>query len=130
MAGGRALTGLRIVLVDDNRDFLESTAMLLELNGAEVRRCGSAAEAHEVMATFHAHLLVSDLEMPGQSGFDLIMSIRRLPVEAGGRIPAIALSSHTDVRARRQALESGFEEFVPKSEFAALLRAASSLRRP
>jgi CheY-like chemotaxis protein len=130
MAAVGALAGLRIVLVDDNRDFLESAALVLELNGAVVSRCTNAAEAQEVMATFRPHLLVSDLEMPGQSGFDLIMSLRRLPSEAGGRIPAIALSGRTDARTRKQALESGFEEFVSKSELPALLRVASGLRPP
>src|SRR6185295_17629760 len=87
------LDGLRLLVVDDDADNLETVATLLELNGAEVRRCRTATGAREQLASFRPHLLVSDLAMPGDNGFDLILGIRRLSPQDGGELPAIAFSA-------------------------------------
>ena len=125
--GARALAGLRILVVDDNQDTLEPLVRLLALNGAAVRSCRSAREARELLAAFRADLMISDLAMPDEDGFDFIMSIRQLPVEQGGRTPAIAFSAVTDAQARERALRSGYQEFIPKLEIATLLSAIASL---
>jgi CheY-like chemotaxis protein len=65
--------------------------------------------------------------MPGEDGFDLIMSIRRLSTEEGGGTPAIAFSANADVLTRERALQSGFQEFVSKLDLSRLLSAAASL---
>jgi CheY-like chemotaxis protein len=125
--GARALAGLRILVVDDNQDTLEPLVRLLAMNGAAVRSCRSASEARRLLAGFRADLMISDLAMPDEDGFDFIMSIRQLPAERGGRTPAIAFSAVTDAEVRERALHSGYQEFVPKLEIAALLSAIASL---
>ncbi len=122
-----ALVGLRILVVDDHPDALDAVAGLLAMNGAEVRRCRSASEARELLTTFRADLVISDLAMPGEDGFDLIASIRRLSAEKGGEIPAIAFSATVDPLTRTRALECGFQAFVPKIKFDELLLAVASL---
>jgi CheY-like chemotaxis protein len=126
-SGARALAGLRILVVDDNQDTLEPLVRLLALNGAAVRSCRSAKEARELLAGFRADLMISDLAMPGEDGFDFIMSIRRLPAEQGGQTPAIAFSASSGAEARARALGSGYQEFVPKLEILTLMSAIASL---
>ena len=65
--------------------------------------------------------------MPGEDGFDLIMSIRRLSANEGGKTPAIAFSASADPGARARALNCGFQKFVPKLEISQLLSAVASL---
>jgi len=126
MTGDRcALHGLRILAVDDSEDDAIALATLLERNGAEVRRCGSAADARRELGRRQADLIISDLRMPGEDGFDLIMSIRCLAADQGGATPAIAFSN--DRLSRAHALECGFQEFVPKVEIDELFHAITSL---
>ena len=122
----RALDGLRILVVDDNQDSLDALAMLLVINGAEVTSCRSALEARRLLADSRADLVISDLTMPDEDGFDLIMSIRSLGAEAGGQTPAIAYSA-ADPVARARALACGYQAFVPKLEFSQLLGAVARL---
>jgi len=117
------LEGLRILLVDDDEDNLDAVATLLEMNGAEVRCCPTVANAREEWTAFRPHLLVSDLAMPGDNGFDLILGIRQLPPEEGGELPAIAFSASTDQVTRERALECGFQAFVSKLDIPLLLPA-------
>jgi CheY-like chemotaxis protein len=121
----RELHGLRILVVDDCEDEVIALATLLEMSGAEVRRCGSAADARSELGRRQADLIISDLMMPGEDGFDLIMSIRCLAADQGGATPAIAFSN--DRLSRARALECGFQEFVPKVEIDELFQAITSL---
>jgi CheY-like chemotaxis protein len=126
-AAPNALAGLRILVVDDNQDALESLGKLLEMNGAEVRYARTSAQARVELHAFRADVMISDLAMPGEDGFDLIMSIRRLSDEEGGRTPAIAFSANDDALTRARALQSGFQELVSKLDLTRLLSAAASL---
>ncbi len=123
MAGGsRALEGLRIPVVDDNEDALDALSLVLAINGADVRRCRNASAARKLLQSWRSDLVISDLTMPGEDGFELILSIRGLAAEEGGRTKAIAYSATADPLARRRALECGFQEFVPKIKVDELLR--------
>jgi CheY-like chemotaxis protein len=122
-----ALDGVRILVVDDNPDALDMVANLLAMNGAEVRCCRTASEARELLRSFRADLVISDLAMPGEDGFELIASIRQLSAAGGAETPAIAFSGTPDPFARTRALASGFQEFIPKTEIQRLLAAVVSL---
>lgn len=125
-----ALAGLRILVVDDDEDSLEAVASLLQMNGAEVRCCLGARQAREVLSTFRADLLISDLSMPGEDGFDLIVAVRRLSADRGGAMPAIAFSGNADARAPAHALECGFQQFLPKPvDVSLLLSTVAALAR-
>jgi CheY-like chemotaxis protein len=75
------------------------------------------------------HVIVSDLGMPKEDGYDLIRQIRALPAAEGGRIPAIAVSGYANPEDRRRALAAGFHGHVAKpmdrlAVIAAIKRAA------
>jgi CheY-like chemotaxis protein len=125
-----ALAGLRILVVDDDADSLETVASLLEINGAEVRTAANALEAQEVLHHFRADLIISDLAMPAGDGLELIMAIRRLPPEEGGETPAIAFTATSDEFLRARALAFGYQEYLLKPiDPARLLGTVTSLIR-
>jgi CheY-like chemotaxis protein len=64
--------------------------------------------------TMKPDVLLSDVEMPGESGYNLISKIRRLPPERGGRVPAAALTAYARLEDRTRALRAGFQMHVPK----------------
>jgi CheY-like chemotaxis protein len=120
----RALEGLRILLADDDPDSLDVIATILEVNGAEVCRCRDGREARVRMSSFKPDLVLSDLAMPVEDGFEMIAAIRSMAEEEGGRTPAIAFSSVLDPMARALALRCGYQEFVPKPVDVTLLLTA------
>jgi signal transduction histidine kinase len=128
------LAGLSVMIVDDERDAREVLVAMLELRGAEVIAASSAAEAVEALA--HAtnvsmpDVLVSDIGMPGEDGYDLISKIRAMGPERGGNIPAIALTAYARAEDRRRVLAAGYQRHVAKPvEPSSLAGAVASLAR-
>ncbi len=110
----RPLTGVRALLVEDEPDSRELLAMLLTGCGAEVRVASSAAEALQLLGQERSNLLISDIAMPGETGYDLIERIRALAPEAGGAIPAIAVTAYTSPEDARRALRAGYHAHLSK----------------
>src|SRR5712692_860461 len=112
------LYGLRVMVVDDERDAREVLVAMLEHRGAEVIALSSTAEAIEMLARAAngciPDVLVSDIGMPGEDGFDLISKVRALEPERGGAIPAIALTSYARAEDRARVLAAGFQRHVAK----------------
>jgi CheY-like chemotaxis protein len=59
-------------------------------------------------------VILSDIGMPNEDGYELIRQIRTLPPESGGKTPAIALTAYARVEDRLQALRAGYQLHVPK----------------
>jgi CheY-like chemotaxis protein len=114
MADAPNLTGVRVLVVDDGEDVREVVSAVLGQCGADVQAVGTAGEALEALARFAPHVLVSEVEMHGETGFSLIQKVRGLPPERGGRVPAAALSAYSRTDDRVQALLAGFQIHVPK----------------
>jgi PAS domain S-box-containing protein len=124
------LDGLTILVVDDEPDTRELLKQGLEYCGAKVRVAGSAVEALNELKRGLPDILISDIGMPGSDGYDFIRQVRGLPVAAGGRIAAIALTAYTRVEDRLQALRAGYDMHVPKPvELAELVAVAASVVR-
>ncbi|MEP6924194.1 MAG: ATP-binding protein [Pyrinomonadaceae bacterium] len=125
------LQGLKILVVDDEPDARDLLCSLLTVYGADVTQCGSAAEALNMIPTLRPQILVSDIGMPQMDGYALIKKVRELSAEAGGQVPAIALTAYTRVEDRIRALSLGFQMFVPKpvepSELVAAIKSLSGL---
>jgi CheY-like chemotaxis protein len=122
------LDGLRVLVVDDEPDTRELLKIGLNQCGAEVIIAGSAAEALETIASDLPDVLISDIGMPGEDGYELIRRVRELPVESGGRVPAIALTAYARTEDRMQALRAGYQMHVPKPvELAELVAIVASL---
>ncbi|HYU42372.1 MAG TPA: ATP-binding protein [Vicinamibacteria bacterium] len=114
MADAPDLRGVRVLVVDDGEDVREVVSAVLGLCGAEVRAVGTAGEALRALAEFAPHVLVSEIEMRGETGFSLIQKVRALPEDRGGQVPAAAMSAYGRTDDRVQALLAGFHIHVPK----------------
>jgi CheY-like chemotaxis protein len=114
MAQGAPLAGVRILVVDDEPDTLELECLVLQGQGAEVLCADSAARALEAIPVFRPQLIISDIAMPGMDGCRFIAAVRQQPAEAGGAIPALAVSAHASGDKRALALASGFDRFLRK----------------
>jgi signal transduction histidine kinase len=111
--GPARLSGLRVLLVDDEPDAREVVCSALEELGAEVTSVPSAAEAMAALGRAGADVLVADIGMPGEDGYSLIRKIRELDGDLAG-LPAIALTAYAGDNDRRRALEAGFQVHLAK----------------
>ena len=108
------LAGISVLLVDDHADSREVLTAFLEDLGVVVYCAAGAGEGLALLRKARPDVLVSDLEMPGESGYALIQKIRALPPEAGGLTPAIALTAYARTDERMQALAAGFQAHLAK----------------
>jgi CheY-like chemotaxis protein len=109
-----ALAGLRVLIVDDEADTREFLATALEQFHMVVTMAASAPEAFDLLQQHPPDILLSDIGMPEEDGYSLIQKIRALPPEAGGQIPAAALTAYVQGDDRLQALQAGFQMHIPK----------------
>jgi PAS domain S-box-containing protein len=108
------LTGLRVLVVDDESDTLEILCMILNQYGAKVYAAASSTDALAAFLEWRPNVLVSDLGMPGEDGFALIGKVRALTPEQGGNIPAAALTAYVRDEERLRALAAGYQTHIPK----------------
>jgi CheY-like chemotaxis protein len=104
--------GMRILVVDDDTNSREMLSEVLRLYEAEVKTADSAAVARTVYHAWRPTLLISDVGMPGEDGYDLIRSIRSLP--QGSDIKAIAITGYARDKDRDLALNAGYDSFLSK----------------
>ncbi|MBA3766262.1 MAG: PAS domain S-box protein [Acidobacteria bacterium] len=122
------LDGLKILAVDDEADTRELLRTVLEQSGAEVITAVSAAEALELLKHKRPDVLISDVGMPEEDGYELIRKVRSLRAEDGGKTPAIALTAYARAEERLRALRSGYQMHMPKPvELAELVAVVASL---
>jgi PAS domain S-box-containing protein len=108
------LSNRRILLVEDDLDTQELLSTVLEQHGATVIAVESSAMALREIARTKPDLIISDIGMVGENGYELIRKIRALGAEEGGRVPAIALTAYAGVSDRRRALLAGFQTHLAK----------------
>jgi signal transduction histidine kinase/ActR/RegA family two-component response regulator len=126
-----SLDGLRVMIVDDDRDGLQILTVMLAEYGAEVHAVSSVAEGLDALQWYKPDVLVSDLAMPGEDGYSLISSMKALEAETGKRIPTVALTAYVRVEDRARALAAGFNIFVPKPvDPSELITAIANLAEP
>jgi signal transduction histidine kinase/CheY-like chemotaxis protein len=114
----------RVMLVDDNRDFVTGLALLLERHGHRVAVAYEGRQALEVVASFEPDVAFLDIGLPGLSGYDLARAIRETP--AGRSITLYAVTGWGQDHDKRLALEAGFDRhFVKPIEIEAALLAVS-----
>jgi CheY-like chemotaxis protein len=117
-----------VLVVDDAPDTRELLKVGLSQCGAEVTTAASAREALEAIERETPDLLISDIGMPDEDGYELIRRVRALPDEGRARVPAISLTAYARVEDRMQALRSGYQMHVSKPvELAELVAVAASL---
>ncbi|HEX4999995.1 MAG TPA: response regulator [Terriglobia bacterium] len=114
MESNRQLNGIRILIVEDDRDTREMVQFILERDGAVVTSAESVPQAMDVYSTFAPHVIVADIGMPDYNGYALIARIREDDATHGRVTPAIALTAYTSPADRDQALSAGFQEYMAK----------------
>jgi signal transduction histidine kinase/ActR/RegA family two-component response regulator len=117
-AGHRAapmtsLGGISLLVLDDDTDALELFATVLRQAGAEVRVARSVREALDLLRAWEPDVIVSDIEMPEESGYAFIRKLRG-EVAHGERIPAIAVTAYGGVNERIKIVSAGFDSYVAK----------------
>jgi len=111
-----SLDGLQILVVDDEADTRDLLKFMLENYGAEVLTVASAREAMAALTENPSRydVLISDIGMPEENGYFLIRQVRALAAEAGGRIPAAALTAYASPQEEERAIEAGFQTHIAK----------------
>jgi PAS domain S-box-containing protein len=108
------LTDVRVLVVDDEVDARELLQTVLEQCGAEVYAVDSVRSAMETLRHWRPDVLVSDIGMPGEDGYELIRQVRAMTHKEGGSIPATALTAYARSEDRLRALKAGFQMHVAK----------------
>ena len=108
------LDGLKILVVDDEADTCELLRSLLTRCGAAVTAARSASEAFRLFKRARPDVMVSDIGMPNEDGYELMRKVRALPAESGGKVPAVALTAYARPEDRVRALRAGFQMHVSK----------------
>ncbi|MBW4456225.1 MAG: response regulator [Nostoc indistinguendum CM1-VF10] len=108
------LSGIRVLVVDDDADSRDFVAFVLEQDGACVFTVSSAFEALQTLPQVKPDVLVSDISMPEMDGYMLIHRLRSWTPEQGGQIPAIALTAFARNNDQYKALKAGFQMHLPK----------------
>jgi CheY-like chemotaxis protein len=108
------LRDLRVLVVDDDPDARDLFSLILTSYGAEVRECATVPEALQILDGWDADVLVSDIGMPVEDGYELMRLIRAREPERGGRVPALALTSYARAEDARRAFNAGYQAHAPK----------------
>ena len=108
------MTGVRMLVVDDEPDARALLRRFFEERGAMVSTASSVAEAFSMFQAERPDVLISDIGMPGEDGFALIRRVRALPADQGGRTPAIALTAYARSDDRVKAVLAGFQHHLSK----------------
>jgi CheY-like chemotaxis protein len=102
------LTGVRVLVVDDEPDARELIATVFIESGAIVETAPSASEGFDLFTRFRPDVLVSDIGMPDEDGFSFMRRIRMLPTTEGGTVPSLALTAFATADDRARALGAGY----------------------
>jgi CheY-like chemotaxis protein len=108
-----ALTGVRVLVVDDDTSSRELFEAIVQNAGGEMRSVGSVAEAMALLRAWWPDVLLSDIEMPDQDGYMLLEEVRRLSASHAS-LPAVAVTAHSRPEDRARALEAGFHWHLSK----------------
>ena len=108
------LDGISVLVVDDEQDGRRVLKRLLEIRGASVATAASVDEALEVLEGRVPDVILSDIGMPGQDGYDFIRRVRHLSSEHGGETPAAAVTAFARSDDRIRTLRSGFQMHLAK----------------
>ncbi|MGQ0834156.1 MAG: hybrid sensor histidine kinase/response regulator [Gammaproteobacteria bacterium] len=109
---GEGAVGGRVLVVDDNHDAAASLALMLDLNGYEIRTASDGIEALEIAETFRPEFVVLDIGMPRLDGYQTAREIRARPW--GKSVTLLALTGWGQEEDKRRALEAGFDYHLTK----------------
>lgn len=122
-----AAHGLRVLVVDDNRDAADSMAAMIGILGNEARAAYSGFDVQDLVASFRPELVFLDIGMPGMNGYEVCRELRKT---RGGEIRIVALTGYGQESDHAQSREAGFDEHLVKPiSLDALQRALGAVSR-
>ena len=113
MRAKNVLSGVRVLVIEDEKDTRDLLAFLLESEGATPIPVDNVTDALEIITNRHPDIVVSDIGMPDYNGYAFIAAVRRQKSQIR-RTPVIALTAFSTPADRDTALISGFDEYVAK----------------
>jgi signal transduction histidine kinase/ActR/RegA family two-component response regulator len=113
-SANQSLSGVHVLVVDDDEDNLELMSTALTSRKANVTAVCTAHEAINVIKSDRPDVLVSDIAMPGEDGYGLIAKVRSLDNDSERDIPAVAITAYAKEEDRQRALDSGFQIYLAK----------------
>jgi len=117
----RPVLGIRVLVVDDNRDAADSMGLLLKRAGAEVEVVHDGCQALSTVERFHPAVVLLDIGMPGMDGYEVARRIREQPTLHD--VMLIALTGWGQADDRRRSLSAGFDHHLTKPAGLDALRA-------
>jgi CheY-like chemotaxis protein len=111
---GALLDGVSVLVVEDDVDSRESLVKVLEQYGARVTGAATAREAMDSLKAAVPDVLVSDIGMAGEDGYDLIRNVRKMPADRARTLPALAVTAFGEEGDRLKALAAGFQAHMAK----------------
>jgi PAS domain S-box-containing protein len=108
------LDGLRILIVDDDRESCEMMLEALRGYGASILAAASASDAVDALSDFTPDLVLSDIAMPGRNGYAVLKEVRALEATLGRHLPVAAVTAYAHAADRERAIAAGFDEYLAK----------------
>ena len=122
---GPRFDGLRILIVDDDRESCEMMLEALRRYGASVQCALSATEATATLLEFRPDLVLSDIAMPGRDGYEVLREVRQAETALGRRVPVAAVSAYAHVEDRQRAIAPASIDISPSPSIPRHLRLRS-----
>ena len=108
------LDGLRILIIDDNRESCDVMLETLVGYGASVRAALSANAAVDALSEFTPDLVLTDIAMPVRDGYAVLSEVRALETTLGRHVPVVAVTAYAHAEDRERAIAGGFDDYVVK----------------
>lgn len=127
MGASPDLRGFHVLVIDDESDARMLIQHVLAKCNATVTTAASATEGLEAVKQHHPDMILSDIGMPTEDGYEFLTKLRQLSDAEGGDTPAVALTAFARSEDRRDALMAGFQMHLPKPVEPAELLAVASI---
>jgi len=124
------LTGIDVLLVEDDDATRELVAEILESKGATLRAAGSAEEGLTAFREHVPDVILCDIAMPDRDGYDFVKAVRAMPTNGSGTVAIVAVTALAGDADRERILAAGFDDHIPKPIDTRRLAAVVSQRRP
>ena len=117
---------LTVLVVDDDREIVESIAIFLQADGYLVRKAYNGLEALDIVMTENVHLIILDIMMPELDGIKTLLKVRK-----SKNLPIILLSAKSEDADKILGLTAGADDYITKpfNPFELVARVKSQLRR-
>lgn len=128
------LAGIHVLVLEDEPDARELVGALLESRGAKVVLAASAAEAYTSLERELPDIILSDIAMPDEDGYQFARRVRTFAPERGGETPIVALTAYASPQDRKRTRDAGYSHHLAKpvdaEELVSVLESLSKGPRP